>query len=400
MNAEKRLAISYFISEYPALSHTFVSREISGLRRLGVDIKVFSVHKPPIEEMSGKDREAMRETEYIFPLHIPGFIWAHLYYLIKKPKTYLGTLFFLLSRKKTGLKNRFRTFYHFCEGVWLAKKTEGEKHIHVHFIEGTATAAMAASRLTGISFSVTAHGSELLIEQLLLKEKAEAAKFIITISNYNKNFIAAKVPASGDKTHVVHSGVDPFAFLPSPRQANVFTILCIGRLVPVKGYPFLLEACKALKDKRRAFRCIIIGEGPERAAMQELIAEYGLDNNIELKGLVYQEQIQEYYDVADIFVLSSVSEGIPVVLMEAMSKEIPVVATRITGIPELVEDRNSGLLVSPGNATELGEAMSLLMENGELRKKIGKKGRETVLRDFNLEKNIMKLKSIFSESIV
>ena len=396
-----RLYLGYFTSFFPALAHTFISREVKGLTRLGLNIKCFSVHKPPRELIPEEDRELVQDTFYIFPINIFGFICSHIYYVFSRPAKYLNILFFLLTKRNLRLKDRIRNLYHFSEAVYMAKEIEDNniKHLHVHFASGPATSAMIISNLLGVSFSFTAHGSDLFLDELLLEEKITSAKFIITISNYNKAILSNIVHEANEKVSVVYCGVDPHMFLPCHKKTPTITILSVGRLVWQKGYCYLIEACRILRKNGFQFHCIIIGEGPEREKLQRLICEHGLDDLVELKGKVFQDKIQSYYDLADIFVSPSISEGIPVVLMEAMCKEIPVIATRITGIPELIQHRNSGFLISPGNVEKLAEALALLIKNDGLRKKLGKNGRKKVLREFNLKRNLKTLKGIFESQI-
>lgn len=393
--------LTYFTSCFPSLTQTFIYREVAELRKLGVKINTFSIHRPPKDMLSEEAKSLVDNTFYIFPVILHKFLWAHLYYLFKKPITYIRILFFVLTRRNTRPKDRIRTFYHFCEAIYMAKRIEEDKikHIHVHFISGPATVAMIISKLLGISFSLTAHGSDLLVEKVLLKEKITLAKFIVAISDYNRNCLINVVPESKGKIYVVHCGVDPSLFQPSPKESDEKIILSVGSLRWQKAHSFLIEACRILKEKSIQFRCIIVGEGPERSKLEQLICQYGLNNFVELKGAVFQEEIQSYYSQADMFVLPSISEGIPVSLMEAMSKEVPVITTRITGIPELVEHMKTGLLVSPKDAKQLSDAISILINSDKLREKLSKAGREKIMQDFNIRKNILELKSLYESNI-
>lgn len=173
------------------------------------------------------------------------------------------------------------------------------------------------------------------------------------------------------------------------------TLLAIGRFVPVKAYADLLKACFLLKQQGLDFRCVLIGDGPESEKLQQLIADYQLQDVIEMPGIVLQEKIQAYFEQADIFVLSSISEGIPVVLMEAMSKQVPVVATHITGIPELVEDGVSGYLPPPANPEAFAAAIQKLATDAALRQRMGQAGRNKILAEFDIEKNILERKAIY-----
>jgi len=403
MNYSKEsLSLVYITSVFPALSHTFIHREVRGLRASGVKIKSYSVHRPPADTISADDSELMDDTFYVFPLDIIRFIWSHLYYFCKAPAKYLEILLFVLTRRETKLGDRVRCFFHFCEAIYVARRVERDniKHIHAHFAGGSATCAMIISKLLGINFSFTAHGTALLIERVLLKEKIESAEFIIAISNYNKNFILDIVPESIHKIYVVHCGVDPAEFAPCPFKTDVITILSVGRLDPVKGHSILIEACNLLHKSGFQFHCIIIGEGPERQRLEQLIRKYKLDDFVELKGAVFQSEIQQYYDQADIFVLPSIRETMGVVLMEAMAKETPVIAPRVMGVPELVKHMETGVLTSPTDVRQLADAIALLINNYDLRIKLGRKGRKKVIQEFNINDSVASLKSIFEHYLV
>ncbi|SEH04345.1 glycosyltransferase family 4 protein [Candidatus Venteria ishoeyi] len=395
---KKKTILAYLTSDFPVLSHTFISREVKGLEKLGYSIRHLSIHRPAAEEISKEDEVFKGKVFYIFPLKKWDFIWTHIRFLLRMPLRYLYYFFYIISRPDTRLHDRIRTVYHFAEAVYLAAEVErqGITHIHAHFYHNNATIALLVAKLLGISYSITAHGSALLIERVLIKEKTESAQFILCISQYNKNFILKHYPQYADKVFVVHCGLNPQQFLPAPPPANdKLTLLAIGRFVPVKAYADLLKACFLLKQQGLDFRCVLIGDGPESEKLQQLIADYQLQDVIEMPGIVLQEKIQAYFEQADIFVLSSISEGIPVVLMEAMSKQVPVVATHITGIPELVEDGVSGYLPPPANPEAFAAAIQKLATDAALRQRMGQAGRNKILAEFDIEKNILERKAIY-----
>ena len=395
----KSPVLAYLSNNYSGLSHTFIHNEVLELRRLGTDIRTYSIHRPSNKMVSEGYHAGKDDTFYVFPLNIRRFICSHIHYFIKSPFTFIKLLCLVLAGDHPKVYDRVRTFYHFCEAIYLARKFEEESisHVHVHFAAGTVTSALVISELTGIPYSFTAHGSALLLQRVLLQKKISSAKFIIAISEYNKKFMLRIDPESEKKIFVVHCGIDPSHFSPADKKVNdPFTILSVGNLVPAKGHSFLIEACNSLRKKGFRFRCIIIGEGSEKKILEKRIHDYGIAGRVTLKGAVAHNKIQDYLNSADVFVLASLSEGIPVALMEAMSKRLSVVSTAITGIPELVENNVSGLLVPPKDAEQLSKAISLLIDNETMRKKLGQNGRNKVLKDFNLETNVAKLKSIFN----
>jgi len=395
---QPRLSLAYITTDFPVLSHTFISREVNGLEKLNVDIKHLSIHTPDPSEISSEDAHFKNHVFYIFPLNKLAFIKAHFEFLLRMPAKYFYWMYYVVSRRETKFIDRIRCFYHFAEAIYLAKEVEQQhiKHIHAHFFQGNATIAMIISKLLGTTYSITAHGSALLIDRILNKEKIEHAKFIISISQYNKNFMLKVDPSCDNKVFVVHCGLNPNKFLPAPPRKNqVFTLLAIGRMVWEKAYTYLIETCRILRDEGIEFRCLLIGDGPERNTLEKLIEQHDLWQHIELLGVVLQERIQEYYNQADAFILTSVSEGIPVVIMEAMSKELPIIASDITGIPELVEEGVSGYLVPSKQPQAYADAVKKLIENPEQRIEMGKKGREKIQAEFDIEKNIQQLYEIY-----
>jgi glycosyltransferase involved in cell wall biosynthesis len=271
------------------------------------------------------------------------------------------------------------------------------KHIHAHFASGAATTAMMAARLLDISFSFTAHRGDIFEAKALLDEKLREAKFAIAISDYNKSYLLREAPdVEKDKVITIHCGVDTKVFRRNRRRSACSPhFLAVGSLLERKGHVYLVEACRILERKRVNYQCTIVGDGPQRHELEKRIQKYGLGSRIILAGSVPHEDIQSYYEKADVFVLPSLNEGIPVVLMEAMSKGLPVIATNITGVPELVKNDVDGILVAPGNSVELAEAMMKVSKDTGLQKYLGARARERIVVDFDLDANVAKIKNLF-----
>jgi colanic acid/amylovoran biosynthesis glycosyltransferase len=395
-------SVAYITDVFPGITQTFVYLEIKKLRQLGLCIDIYSIWKST-DAIASREAEGFRaETTFLSPPPLLTLLRAHLYFVCTKPAQYLETLK-LCWAPHPNFRFRRRTIYNFCLAPYLALHLAKKKrrHIHSHFASGAATTAMMASTLLGISFSFTAHRGDILDEKVLLQEKVNRAKFGIAISEYNKVCLLGMAPdVEENKIVTVHCGVETDVFLPRYRTPiGPVTFLSVGSLLARKGHVYLVEACRVLKEHHINFRCSIVGEGPQRAELQRLIEKYKIEEEIALVGSAPHEDVQTYFDNTDVFVLPSLSEGIPVVLMEAMSKALPVVATRITGVPELVTHQKDGILVSPGNDTELAEAMMRLAKDTELRKILGDNARKKIEADFNLEKSVSKIKSLFEEAI-
>lgn len=400
--------IAYILQTYPGLTLTFIYREVLALERKGFNIATFAVWKPDKDSLSQESRHLVDSTWYIFPISWPGFFLAHLYFLLTRPAKYVGTALFVLTRRGQSLKKRLRTVFHFGEAVYLAREIEkrGIRHLHAHFCANAATIALVVSRLLGTSFSFTAHNT-FFRYRLILKEKIREARFIVAISEFSRQFLLNLVPGEdwGDKIHIVHCGLSPSQFLPSnPKPINdVPVILFVAQLAERKGAPVLVEACKILAERGVPFRCVIVGDGPQKALVEQLVERYVLQNTVELVGTVFQEELRAYFNQADIFTLPCLTtsngdiDGIPVSLMEAMAMEIANVSTLVSGIPELIEDQKSGLLVKEKDAVALADALQRLLEDEALRRRLGKNGRQKVLDEFDIDQNAAQLAHLFEQ---
>jgi colanic acid/amylovoran biosynthesis glycosyltransferase len=393
--------IAYLMTDFPVCSHTFISREIKELQRMGVEIACFAVHTTPDHEIAKEDEHFKEKVFYIFPLDKWRFISVHFKTFFQKPLKYLYWFWYLISRPNTKMRDRLRCVLHFAEGIYLIDEMKRQQitHIHSHFLQGNAAVAMIISKFLNITYSVSVHNSRLPMDKILQKEKMEYAKFLISISKYNKKKMLETDPNNEKKIFVVHCGLDPDYFLPSPNPPEIFTFLAVGRLTWEKSYPDLIETCRILKEKNLIFKCVVVGEGDERQKLEQLIKQHNLEKEIKLVGLVLQENIQTYYEQAHLFVLSSVTEGIPVVLMEAMSKGLPVVATNITGIPELVLHEKTGFLVPVNQPQSFATAIEYFMNNPEIRTTMGLEGRKKVEQSFHIVKNVQQLKEIFETQL-
>ena len=390
-------SIAYLNQVFPDLTQTFVYREMLALRAKDIPVSPFSVWRPDAVNLSAETTTLRDETFYIFPLSWFSLIRSHLKYITKRTLRYLKTLVFMLSRPGESLCNRWRTLLHFIYGMGAIREMERLKinHIHVHFAWSASSIALIAKHLLGIPFSLTLHSKEIYSDRLLLAEKVREAKFIVTISEYNKRFLHKLFPEDDldDKIHIVHCGLDPHIFYASPqtRQKDAeFAIVGVAQLVPRKGFHVLIEACFHLASRGMPFLCHIFGEGEERSRLEALIEQYNLGKQVLMPGRIHQEELRRLLNQADVFALPCIrdesgdQDGIPVVLMEAMAMELPVVSTRISGIPELIEQGRNGLLTDPDDAMAMADALQLLNNDPALRLRLGKAGRETVVKEFNI----------------
>ena len=399
--------IAYLAQTFPGL--TTVYREVMALQSKGLRVHTFATWQTPMEQVSGEAKDLIEQTFYIFPMRWFAFLKDHVIYLLTKPLPYLGTLAFVLTRPGQSLAKRWRTLFHFAEAVYLAAEIEKQHigHIHVHFALNAATLALVVERLTGVPFSFTAHANDIFADQVILKEKIEAARFVVAISEYNKRFLIeyAGDPQVAEKIFVIHSGIPITDFSPDAHPARASAapplILSVGRLVEKKGFPFLIRACKHLRDRGYRVRCVIVGSGPGEETLRRMIHGLGMEEWIELPGWLDQTQVRAYLEEATIFALPCIvaangdRDGIPAVLMEAMAMAKPCVSTAVSGIPELIEDGHSGLLVPEKDEIALADALSRLLDDPQLSNRLGQTGWEKVSHAFNLDRVTDQLLHLF-----
>ena len=272
-------------------------------------------------------------------------------------------------------------------------------HVHVHFANPAATVAMIAAAHGSVHYSLSVHGPDVFynVNPMLLAEKVKRARAVRCISYYCRSQLMRLVSHDlWTKFHIVRCGIDPDRFAPRPDPENeISEILCLGRLVPAKGQHILLEACGALGQRKVPFHLTFVGGGQDRDSLEALAHRLEIADRVEFTGPVGQDAVHEYYDRADLFVLASFAEGVPVVLMEAMAKEVVAVSTRITGIPELIEDGVDGVLVAPSHAEGLADKLQELIENPDLRRRLGAKGRAKVMERYDLGRNCRKMAQFF-----
>ncbi len=402
-----------YISQYlPRLTETFVYREIEALRQQGFTILTLSIKTPDPANLSAESLEMFRSTRYFAPLKIGPTLMAQLHFLLRRPWRYLSTLIYVLTRSGEPLAIRRRTLGHFIGGAYHAVylKQHQTQHVHAHFSGNSATYAFVISRLLDISFSFTAHNS-LFVDQLILKPKIDAARFIVSISEFTRGYIenlCDNRPEIGAKIHIVRCGIEPekFSARPEPSLTEKPLIFSVARMDPRKGLPFLVDACKILRNRGVDFRCVIGGNGEQMELISQKVIDYGLENDVELPGFIMQEELQPWLDEATLLVLPCIvapdgdTDGIPVTLMEAMAKQVPVISTAVSGIPELIEDGVDGVLVAQQDAQTLADGIQNLLEDPERAKRLAASGREKVIAEFDVGSNAEKLADLFKRYLV
>jgi len=394
---------------FPLITETFVYGEIAGLRRLGLPLTVFSVRRPAADGVSEEVRALSAGTRYLWPPRWLELAAAHARWLLRHPWRYFSTALFLLSGRHERLRDRLHTAAHFAAGVQVASEAQrdGVGHLHAHFAAHAATIALTASRLLGIPFSFTAHAYDIWQRRLLLPEKLAACRFAVTCTRKGREELLAAAPnADPEKVHTVYHGVNLDRFSPGPDRptGEGFMLLSVSQLHRAKGQHLVLEALAALAREGYRFRFRVVGDGPARAALEEQARSLGLAERVEFAGRVYHEHLTEYYRQAHVFVLpcyqrGGYSDNLPNVLLEAMACAVPVVSTRLAGIPELIEDGVSGFLVEQRDVEGLRVALRQLMADRELGLRMGRAGRRRVERFFDQEASVRRLAALHGAQI-
>ena len=402
--------IGYLIHSFPLFSSTFVNDEVDEMRKQGAELALFAVQRPRSQEYPPSFERFYRETTYVFPIRYSLFFGRHLQAILQRPRAYFTCLAWILTKFDLGFKNRLRTLFHFAEAIYLYPeiRSRGCQHLHVHFLLGGASIAVFLNRIYGLSYSLTAHGSDIFVDRVLQKEKLEYARFTRLATEYNANFLRPLLSESKRASlHIIPFGIDQNK-IPSKNQtvatfpesitgtlasqekhlSKPLRLLAVGRLIWQKAQHLLLEACAELDRRGLDFHLRLIGEGPLRSALEEQIRSLKLENKITMVGAMPSDAVWQEYMNADLFILSSISEGSPFVIMEAMGCGLPVIAPALHGIPEMIRDGVDGRLFKTGSAEALTKAMAELFENASLRKSLGFSAEISVKEKFDQSQSV------------
>lgn len=402
-----QLKVAYMLSRFPYLTETFILREMLVLRRLGLDIHIFSMFPPLSTPVHAEVQEMMPYVRYSPYLLSSKLLLAHLYFLARSPLKYMRALFTAMWQTYREPLVLLRVLILFPKAVYFARQLQELKidHIHAHFVWVNGIVARIARDLTGITFSLHPHAFGIFSrDRESVRRQLKRADGIITVSEYHRHYVADLCPRwSPQEVQVVHYGVDPAEFTPAhvPADDGTLRIISVGSLVEKKGHEYLVDACAELAQKGYAFRCSIVGGGPLHQALQERIQARGLQDRVALLGAKTQAEVKNLYRHSDIFALACVvarsgdRDGLPNVLLEALALEIPAVTTPVTGIPELVRDGETGLLVPERDAHALAAALERLINDPTLRRRLGQQGRQMVLSGFDIHSTAAQMATAF-----
>jgi glycosyltransferase involved in cell wall biosynthesis len=395
--------IAYLTGDYPKVSHTFILREVEGLRAHGLGVLTCSIRKPPITDFNGQEElRARAETFYVQdaarrPVRL---LAAHGRAFLRSPGKWLSTLALAVRMRAPGLKAFLWQLFYFLEAGVLAShlRTNGVRHLHNHFGNSSCSVTVLAAELAGIPFSFTEHGPAIFfeVERWALGEKIARAKFVIAITHFCRSqLMLFSAPEHWAKIAIVHCGVEVSAYGRARSDGSGKRVAFVGRLDPVKGALLLVEAMAVVLKSHPEATLTLAGDGPARAPAEARATALGINGAVRFAGYMTQGQVADLLSSSDMLVLPSFAEGLPVVYMEALASRIPVVASRVAGVQELVEDGVSGYTVPPGDVSSLADRMSQLMADPGRAREMGEAGRKAVEQGFDIAKEGLWLAEIF-----
>ncbi|HVS31332.1 MAG TPA: glycosyltransferase, partial [Thermoanaerobaculia bacterium] len=393
----RRSPIAVLMSRFPTVTETFILREMIELERQGQPVRLVPMIRENPRVIHDAAKPWMDRVLYASFLSFP-VIAANLRALFRRPLRYLGLLSRLLAGTLSSPEVFLRTLAVFPKSVHLAERlsAEGVRHIHAHYATHPTTMALIVASLTDITFSFTVHAHDIQVNRSLLRWKLRETRFVRSISDFNRRFLEELYPDEArGKIVVIHVGIEPQTYEENSRRQQQPAegpprILCVAAHKPYKGLPVLIDACGILRDEGFPVRCDIVGDGPMRGELEQRIRERGLEGIVTLAGQRPQEVVTQMMAEASLFVLPSIvaadgqMEGIPVSLMEALASARPVVTTSLSGIPELVEDGVTGVLVPPGDAAAFAAAMKRVLLNPDEAARMGRRGQQAVRTGFVL----------------
>lgn len=396
--------VGYVLKRYPRYSETFIVNEILAHEAAGAEVAIFSLYPPADTHFQDAISRVRAPVSYLGSVRPKAAdLWV---LLLRAQATGLALEGFLASvqpPRKDVLPEAAR------DAVWalelaLAVRAQGITHLHAHFASGATTVARLAARLAGVSYSFTAHAKDIFHESVRdddLRLKLAEAAAVVTVSDFNRAYLRERFGEAAAKVRRIYNGLDLARFAYTSPEARPPEIIAVGRLVEKKGFGDLVRACALLRGRGERFRCRIIGMGELEHELRDQIAGLGLEDVVELTGPRPQRELRGYLRRAAAFAAPCVvgtdgnRDGLPTVLLEAMALGTPCVSTDVTGIPEVLRDGVSGLMVAQHNPDALADALSRLLHDSVLRVQLAAAARERLERDFDLVKNATLLREVF-----
>ena len=397
--------IAYLVNLYPKVSHSFIRREVIAVETCGLKVARFSIRSSQSELVDEADKREQELTKVILGVGVQGLAWGLLRVAATRPIRFIEALrltFQVGWHSERGILLHLAYLAEACILLnWFAES--GTAHVHAHFGTNSPIVAMLCRVLGGPTYSFTVHGPEEFDKAtiLSLNEKIKRSTFVAAVSSFGKSQLFRWCDRTfWSKIHVIHCGVDA-AFLAAPYVPIPAAprLACIGRLSEQKGHLLLLQAANLLAVQGLEFKLVLVGDGPLRSDIEQQILQLGLQNHIEITGWASGDRVQQEILASRAMVLPSFAEGLPVVIMEALALNRPVISTYVAGIPELVEPGVCGWLVTPGSVEALAVAMRAVFEAPlEKLEQMGKTGAERVAQQHNVDLEAKKLVALFESA--
>jgi colanic acid/amylovoran biosynthesis glycosyltransferase len=402
-----RMRIAYLVSRFPHVSETFIVRELDAVAaQPGLELELFALF-PPVDPtvhprarpwLKGLRRPSLREG-------IGGLLW----WGVRRPARLASSLALVLGAyaRRPALLARALATMPLAAAHARTIRRRSLDHVHAHYTTYPLLAAWLCHRLAGVPYSVTAHAHDIFVDRSFLGRRLAEAAFVVTISEYNRDFLRAHGVSVGTPIHVVHCGVEPATYRYRPRRdpaGRELRALCVASLQEYKGHRVLLQALAGAGDQLGRLHFDLVGGGPDRAELEQLAQELGVSSRVRFHGSLPEPAVAELLEAADLFVLPSIvarngqREGLPVVLIEALAAGVPVVATRLSGVPELILDGETGLLAEPGDPESLARSIEAVLEDPLAARTRAEAGRNLVQREFNIDSSGATLGRLFLES--
>ena len=399
------LRVAYLINQYPAVSHSFIRREIAALERAGVAVQRYALRGWDAPVVDAQDERERGATRYVLQRGAWPLVVAMLARLVRAPRSFVRALRTAWQLARGSDRSLATHLAYLGEACVLERWCEhdGATHLHAHFATNPAQIALLVRMLGGPPYSFTGHGSDIVDRpaQIGLHLTVTHAAFVVAVCAYGRSQIMRWVPADAwPRVHVVRCGLEPgYGASTPPAAPTAQRLLCIGRLSREKGQLLLVEAAAQLALAGRSFELVLAGDGPMRSEVDALIDARGLRHNVTVTGWLDADGVQRQLDGARALVVASLSEGLPVVIMEAMAKRLPVIAPWLAGIPELVRDGETGWMFPAGDAAGLAAAMAACLDAPEARcRSMGDAGRQRVWASHNVDVEARRLLLLFASS--
>jgi len=387
------MRIAYLLTSFPNTSEIFILNEVAEAQRQGMDVRVFSLLRPAGDCPHAEAQKLEDKVTYFTPVdEIPflRLLFLHVCYLFKYRLNYLSALLLALNHKENAMLWNFKVAAYYVQHISRFKP----QLIHTHFAYGACRLTMMVAKMMGIPYTFTIHGWYDLYKcpppdlGLIMMN----AKKTVTVCNYNRQYIIGEYGIPENRIDLIRCGISPEFFLPlvdKTREPGL--IVSIGRLHYHKAFNVLIDACKILVVRGVRFQCRIVGEGELRKELEAQIEMLQLGDRVVLMGARSNEEVRELLLKAEVFAMSSAVETVGLAVVEALASEVPAIATRVFGVPEMVRDNDTGFLSETGDSACIADRLEKLLNSGELRRSMGTKGRALVMQEHNLPVQVKKL---------